>query len=126
MSHVAAWSAAANGLYIFGGYTETPTTIYYDDLWFFSRQASACLKTRRKTHVCYCQYCCVCSFWIAPQDTEWQLISPVGDKPSGRRFHAGAWSDAANGLYIHGGDRGSVYDDLWFFSRQAGAAAALI
>ena len=41
MTHVAAWCAAANGLYIHGGFTETPTTIYYDELWFFSRQASA-------------------------------------------------------------------------------------
>ena len=57
------------------------------------------------------------------QDTEWQLISPGGDKPGGRRFHAGAWSDDANGLYIHGGERGSIFDELWFFSRQAGPAA---
>ena len=40
-AHVAAWCAAANGLYIHGGITLTPTSIRSDELWFFSRQASA-------------------------------------------------------------------------------------
>ena len=33
----------------------------------------------------------------------WQLINPIGAKPSGRHGHVGAWSTASNGLYIHGG-----------------------
>ena len=51
-------------------------------------------------------------------------------------YHVAAWSDAADGLYIHGGTDGSgagaqkvgraaeprlrgYSDDLWLFSRQA-------
>ena len=49
---------------------------------------------------------------------------PSRRQASARRFHAGAWSDDANGLYIHGGDSGGS-DELWFFSRQAGPAAAV-
>lgn len=37
------------------------------------------------------------------QATRWELISPNGAKPSGREHHVAAWSDAANGFYIHGG-----------------------
>ena len=72
-----------------------------------------------------------------PQATAWQLISPVGDKPNVRQEHAAAWSDTADGLYIHGGYDGSRalsksvrskrirgrFDDLWFFARQAGFVA---
>ena len=48
-----------------------------------------------------------CSRTLPPlpgmQATTWQLISPSGSKPSARYGHVAAWSDAANGLYLHGG-----------------------
>ena len=50
--------------------------------------------------------------WLPPlrvmQATTWQLITFAGSKPSGRYYHVGAWSDAADGLYIHGGWTASV------------------
>ena len=41
------------------------------------------------------------------QANTWELISVSGAKPSTRLSHVSAWSDAADGLYIHGGYRGS-------------------
>ena len=37
------------------------------------------------------------------QANTWQQITFAGSKPSARDRHAAAWSDAADGLYIHGG-----------------------
>ena len=71
------------------------------------------------------------------QANTWQQITVAGNKPSGRYAHVAAWSDAADGLYIHGGSHGSsagaqevgrvgdqrlrgYLDDVWLFSRQAG------
>ena len=42
-----------------------------------------------------------------PQATTWELIGVSGNKPSARFGHVAAWSEAANGLYLHGGDDGS-------------------
>ena len=42
-----------------------------------------------------------------PQATTWELIGVSGNKPSARTWHVAAWSDAANGLYLHGGLDGS-------------------
>jgi len=44
--------------------------------------------------------------------------------PAAREVHAAAWSDAADGLYIHGGLSvgqfpNNALDDLHFYSRQA-------
>ena len=38
------------------------------------------------------------------QATTWELISFSGNKPSGRNNHVAAWSNAAGGFYIHGGE----------------------
>ena len=48
--------------------------------------------------------------WVplpVPQATTWELISFSGAKPSARYGHVAAWSEAANGLYIHGGQHTS-------------------
>ena len=37
------------------------------------------------------------------QATAWQLINANGSHPSARISHVAAWSDAATGMYIHGG-----------------------
>ena len=71
------------------------------------------------------------------QANTWQQIAVAGSKPTARDRQVAAWSDAADGLYIHGGYDGTgvgaqevrrvgdqrlqgFLDDLWFFSRQAG------
>ena len=38
------------------------------------------------------------------QATMWELVTPSGSAPSARYSHVAAWSDAANGMYIHGGE----------------------
>ena len=46
-------------------------------------------------------------FWLlllfVMQATMWELVTPSGSAPSARYSHVAAWSDAANGMYIHGG-----------------------
>ena len=69
-------------------------------------------------------------FWLPPQPvtqaTTWELITFASSKPSAWHSHVAAWSDAADGLYIHGGEVGSGAvaldwsEEVWFFSRQAG------
>ena len=53
------------------------------------------------------------------QGNAWQQITPSGSAPTAGSA-AGAWSEAADGLYIFGGDLGGG-NDLWLFSRQAGS-----
>ena len=74
------------------------------------------------------------------QATTWEPITVAGSKPGARNRHVAAGSDAADGLYLHGGWNGisagaqevrrvgdqrlrGDLDDLWFFSRQAGDGA---
>ena len=72
------------------------------------------------------------------QANAWQRIRPSGNALIARYGHVAAWSDTADGLYIHGGYTGSRralsksvrskrirgrFDDLWFFARQAGFVA---
>ena len=51
-------------------------------------------------------------FWLPPlpvaQATMWQLISSSGSAPSGLDSPVAAWSDAANGMYVHGFDGSSA------------------
>ena len=75
------------------------------------------------------------------QGNSWQQIIPSGTLPGIRFTSAAAWSDAAGGMYIFGGQDGSpgpvsgglaegmtrlvglrgVLNDLWLFNRQAGS-----
>ena len=54
------------------------------------------------------------------QATTWQLITFAGSKPSALTGHVAAWSDAADGLYIHGGWTGSS----WGLRRLGGSGTS--
>ncbi|CAE6958812.1 Lztr1 [Symbiodinium natans] len=97
--HAAAWSPAADGFYVFGGYGYNSLSgglSRLNDLHLYDRQAN-----------------------------RWQLLSPSGSPPSARTWHAAAWSPAADGLYVFGGQGFDAtmtvgrLNDLYLYERQA-------
>ena len=76
-------------------------------------RASANLQTLKEAVACEHLFRIICSEFRSPplrvmQANTWQQITFTGSKPSARYDHVAAWSDAADGLYIHGGTDGSV------------------
>ncbi|CAK8998552.1 unnamed protein product [Durusdinium trenchii] len=88
-SHSMAWSDAAGGFYIFGGYESGEYLNYLNDAYLYLREAN-----------------------------QWQLITPSGTAPTPRYGHSMAWSDAAGGFYIFGGTDGSRLNDLYLYVQE--------
>ncbi|CAE7257921.1 gefF [Symbiodinium sp. CCMP2592] len=140
--HDAAWSPAADGFYVFGGYDGSS---YLNDLWFYGRQAnswtelspSGTAPSGRSGHAAMWSPAAD-GFYVfggktgssnvnndlwfyGRQANSWTELSPSGTAPSARSSSYPVWSPAADGFYVFGGwDGSSPLNDLWFYGRQAG------
>ncbi|CAE7029992.1 unnamed protein product [Symbiodinium natans] len=94
--HSAAWSDAADGMYVFGGSDSNGGggLSALNDSHFYDRQANS-----------------------------WVLLVPGGSAPAARYDHSATWSGTADGMYVFGGydsnTGGGALNDLHFYDRQA-------